>query len=186
METPMLLVQDVQVAVVRGRKLEDMLSFLNPVKAEHWRDGVKIGEYDVFNDITNVGKNYILDTMFHDGSQIASSAWCIGLISSSGYTALAAADTMGSHAGWTEFTGYSQGTRVAWAPGAASGQAIDKRHCCDFRHHWFGHAERCVRHEPEHEGWHDGYAMGDRLVQCRRSGVERRSDQDHLHSELLI
>jgi hypothetical protein len=124
METPMLLVQDVQVAVVRGRKLEDMLSFLNPVKAEHWRDGVKIGEYDVFNDITNVGKNYILDTMFHDGSQIASSAWCIGLISSSGYTALAAADTMGSHAGWTEFTGYSQGTRVAWAPGAASGQAI--------------------------------------------------------------
>lgn len=86
--------------------------------------GKLIGEYSLHNDITNVGKNYILDTMFHDGTQIASTSWFIGLISNSGYSALAATDTMSSHSGWTEFTGYSQSTRVAWGPGAASSQAI--------------------------------------------------------------
>ena len=85
--------------------------------------GKLIGVYSLHNDITNVGKNYILDTMFKDGTQIASTAWCIGLISNSGYSALAAGDTMSSHSGWTEFTGYSQSTRVAWGPGAASSQA---------------------------------------------------------------
>jgi hypothetical protein len=37
---------------------------------------------------------------------------------------LAASDTMGSHAGWTEFTSYSQANRVAWGPGAAGSQSI--------------------------------------------------------------
>ncbi len=92
--------------------------------AEHWRDGKCIGVYDFPNDITNEGKNYILDVMFHDQTQIASTSWFIGLISSSGYSALAAADVMNSHAGWTEFTGYSQSTRVLWGQGAPSSQSI--------------------------------------------------------------
>lgn len=90
---------------------------------EHWRDGRLLDVYQLHNDITNEGKNTILDVMFHDGTQIASTSWYIGLISNSGYSALAAADTMASHSGWTEFTGYSQSTRVAWGPGAASGQS---------------------------------------------------------------
>lgn len=85
--------------------------------------GKLIGKYSLHNDITNEGKNTILDVMFHDGTQIASTSWYIGLISNSGYSALAAGDTMSSHSGWTEFTGYSQSTRVAWGPGAASGQS---------------------------------------------------------------
>lgn len=88
------------------------------------KDTGKIDTYEFDNDIVNLGKNYILDVMFHDQTQIAGSAWCIGLISSSGYSALAAADVMNSHAGWTEFTSYSQSTRVAWGAGSPSGQAI--------------------------------------------------------------
>lgn len=91
---------------------------------EHWRNGKLLDTYMLDNDITNEGKNLILEIMFHDGTQIASSSWFAGLISNSGYTALAAADTMASHGGWTEFTGYSQSTRVAWGPGAAASQQI--------------------------------------------------------------
>jgi hypothetical protein len=82
-----------------------------------------MGTYQVHNDITNEGKNTIFDVMFHDGTQIASSSWYLGLISNSGYSALAAGDTMSSHSGWTEFTAYTQSTRVAWGPGAAASQS---------------------------------------------------------------
>jgi hypothetical protein len=123
--------QEVGCNVVRNRRLEDLLDLKGfyPV-IEHWRPnpetGVpeKIGEYSFENDITNEGKNLILEIMFHDGTQIASSSWSAGLISNSGYTGLAAGDTMASHGGWTEFTGYTQSTRVAWGPGAAASQQI--------------------------------------------------------------
>jgi hypothetical protein len=91
---------------------------------DHYRAGEKIGHYDFPNDITNEGKNTLFEIMFHDGTQIANASWFIGLISNSGYSALAATDTMASHSGWTEFTGYSQSTRVAWGAGAAASQSI--------------------------------------------------------------
>ncbi len=91
---------------------------------DHYRNGQKIDRYDMPNDITNEGKNTLFEVMFHDGTQIANSAWCIGLISISGYSALNATDVMSSHSGWTEFTGYSQSTRVAWGAGAAASQSI--------------------------------------------------------------
>lgn len=91
---------------------------------EHIRNGKVIGRYKFDNDITNEGKNLILEVMFRDGTQIASSSWFSGLISSAAYSALAAADTMSSHAGWAEFTAYSESTRVAWGPGIPAGQAI--------------------------------------------------------------
>lgn len=91
---------------------------------EHVRGGKVIGTQDFPNDITNQGKNSLFEIMFHDGTQIASSSWFIGLISSSSYSALAAGDTMSSHSGWTELTGYTQSTRVAWGPGAAASQSI--------------------------------------------------------------
>jgi hypothetical protein len=37
---------------------------------------------------------------------------------------MAAGDTMASHAGWTEITAYSQGTRPAFTPGTVSGQSV--------------------------------------------------------------
>lgn len=91
---------------------------------EHVRDGKVLSTQDFPNDITNQGKNSLFEVYFHDGTQIASSSWFIGLISSASYSALAAVDTMSSHAGWTEATGYTQSTRVAWGPGAAASQSI--------------------------------------------------------------
>jgi hypothetical protein len=91
---------------------------------EHWRDGKCIGKYKFPNDIVNVGKNSIFNVYFNDATQIASGSWCTGLISAASYSALAAADTMASHSGWAEFTGYSQSNRPAWGQGSASSQSV--------------------------------------------------------------
>lgn len=91
---------------------------------EHIREGKVIGTYEFPNDVTNEGKNLWLDIMFNTATQIANNSWFIGLINNSGFSALAAADTMASHAGWAEFTAYSQSTRVAWGSGAASSQSV--------------------------------------------------------------
>lgn len=81
------------------------------------------GRYEIPNGIVNEGKNRILDVMFNDGTQIANSSWYIGLIDNSGYSTLADTDTMSSHAGWNEFTSYSEANRVAWGSGAAASQS---------------------------------------------------------------
>lgn len=98
---------------------------------EHFRDGVKIGEYEFNNGITNQGKNYLLNAAFNAGSQIPAANWSIGLIDGSGTPALAAGDTLVSHAGWTEFTQYS-GNRPAWGQGSASGQALTNASAASF------------------------------------------------------
>jgi hypothetical protein len=86
--------------------------------------GRHIGQYAVKNLVVNQGKNDILEAYFHDGTVTAASSWFMGLISNSGYSAIAAADTAASHAGWNEFTGYSESTRQAWGQGAAASQSI--------------------------------------------------------------
>jgi hypothetical protein len=90
---------------------------------EHFRDGEKIGTYDLHNAITNQGKNYLLNAAFNAGTQIAAANWSIGLIDGSGTPALAAGDTLGGHPGWNEFTNYA-GNRPAWGQGSASGQSL--------------------------------------------------------------
>lgn len=70
------------------------------------------------NLVVNVGKNNILTVMFADGTQTASSSWFMGLMSDVGFTGIAAADTASSHAGWAEFTGYSQANRPLWGQAA--------------------------------------------------------------------
>lgn len=119
--------------MIRNRSCFDKLFQLgNPVKVELYRQGELAEIIETFNDITNVGKNYILDVMFNGGTQIANNSWFIGLISNSSYTGVAAGDTMASHSGWTEFTTYSQSTRVAWGSGAASGQATTNATAATF------------------------------------------------------
>ena len=44
----------------------------------------------------------------------------LGIISATGYTAVAATDTANSHTGWVEFAGYSQANRVKPTFSAAS------------------------------------------------------------------
>lgn len=86
--------------------------------------GVQKGEYQYKNLVVNQGKNDILGVYFNDGTATASSSWFMGLIVDTGFTGIVAADTAASHAGWAEFTGYSQSTRPLWGQGSASGQAI--------------------------------------------------------------
>lgn len=49
-------------------------------------------------------------------------SWYVGL---KGSGAVVAADTMASHAGWAELTGYGNATRPAFTPGVVAGGSVD-------------------------------------------------------------
>ena len=85
------------------------------------RDGKSI-HHEFFNGVTNEGLNNMLGVTFHADTQ--QTAWYLLLISDSGYTALAAGDTMALHGGWTESIAYSESTRQQWTCGAPAGKSI--------------------------------------------------------------
>lgn len=119
-----LKVKDQATATVnrRGPRAKDELPLVGKFKLEHWRNGVKIDEFEVKNTIVNEGKNSLLDIMFHAVTQITT--WSVGLIDNASFSAIVAADVMSSHSGWIENVDYDEAARVAWTEGAASGQAI--------------------------------------------------------------
>jgi len=98
----------------------------------HIRDGQVIAEFDQPNVITLEGRNHLLDVGFHGGTALT--AWYIGLIDSSGYTAVDEDDTyeeIGGTNGWDEDQDYldtantnSDVTRPAWIEDAASAGSI--------------------------------------------------------------
>ena len=63
------------------------------------------------NLVVNVGLAYMAGTALTSVAQVTS--WFIGLYGAGASNTPAAADTMSSHAGWTENVGYSNATRVA-------------------------------------------------------------------------
>lgn len=63
------------------------------------------------NLVVNAGLAYMAGTALTSVTQITT--WYIGLWGAAASNAPAAGDTMSSHAGWTENTGYSNATRVA-------------------------------------------------------------------------
>ena len=97
---------------------------INPNGSVAWEDTAK-------NGVVTVGLNFILNAFF--GATSKPAAWNMGLISSTGFSALASADTMPSHAGWTENSaGFSQATRPAWTPGSASAGVVSNATTVDF------------------------------------------------------
>ena len=91
------------------------------------KSGRKLRWEDVaHNIVTNAGLTYIQGVALLTTTQIALTSWFVGLTATA--PTVAAADTMASHAGWTENVSYSQATRPAWsgvagAAGAATNSA---------------------------------------------------------------
>lgn len=119
--------------VRRARQSDDTVGLKGQFSFEHVRDGKVLRRETFNNGITNEGKDFLLDVMFH--AVAAKSTWYIGLIDNDGYTALAAADTYDNidqaGNGWDEFPDYTDpansdnaGTRPAWTEGAAASQSI--------------------------------------------------------------
>jgi len=88
---------------------------------EHVRGGAVIDAWRVENDIVNAGAHKLLDVMFRNQTQLAQ--WFCGLMDNASFTAIALADTMGSHGGWIECDDYDEATRPEWLPGAPSARA---------------------------------------------------------------
>jgi hypothetical protein len=83
------------------------------------KDGKLKWEESAHNLVVNVGLQD-MNTKYFTGSSYTA-AWYIGLITGPGSgTTIAAGDTMSSHAGWTENTGYSNATRPAATFGTAT------------------------------------------------------------------
>jgi hypothetical protein len=93
-------------------------------------DGTLAHEESFKNGVTNAGLNHALSIELGGGTQVGT--WYMGLINNAGFSSLAAADTMASHAGWTELTSYAEATREAISFAAASGQAITTSAVCEF------------------------------------------------------
>jgi hypothetical protein len=100
------------------------------VRFDHYRNGAKIATYEFNNGIVDVGLNHILECEFNGGTQV--STWYLGLINNSGFSALANADTMASHGGWTETADYDEATRPEWTAGTAASRAITNSSTVDF------------------------------------------------------
>uniref|UniRef100_A0A6M3L1S5 Uncharacterized protein n=1 Tax=viral metagenome TaxID=1070528 RepID=A0A6M3L1S5_9ZZZZ len=81
--------------------------------SEKWKE-----EFE--NLVVTAGLNKYLQFALVSG--LAAPAWYVGLKSSG---AVAAGDTMASHAGWTELTVYSNSTRPAFTPGAVAAGSVD-------------------------------------------------------------
>ena len=87
-----------------------------------WRETIE-------NIVQTVGKNLALDT-FLAGSAYTVTGPYMGLISSTSYTAVAAGDTMASHAGWLEAGGanaptYTGNRKTAvWSAAASGSKAL--------------------------------------------------------------
>jgi hypothetical protein len=74
------------------------------------------------NGVTDAGITNNEEVYFRGGAQVSS--WYFLLIDNTSFSALNPADTMASHAGWIEFTTYSEANRQLWNSTAAAGRVI--------------------------------------------------------------
>jgi len=85
-------------------------------------EGELIDSFPIENSVTNAAFNSLLDTYF--GSDAKKPGFFIGLVDDAGFTAVDVADTMSSHAGWVEYTNYTETERQPWAPSGAANQTM--------------------------------------------------------------
>lgn len=77
------------------KELEDFEAFMHSLTEEKW-------DSYAHNTVVTVGKNAMLDNGPLGASAYTKTGPFMGLIGAVSYTAISAADTMASHAGWTE------------------------------------------------------------------------------------
>lgn len=117
------------IGIARLRKIRELQAELASIPLEtKWAD-------DFRNTVLTAGKNDLLDKYFAGSSYTA--AWYMGLISSSSYSAISAADTSASHAGWLEAGSgndptYSQSNRPTISFSAASSGSKATASACAF------------------------------------------------------
>lgn len=90
-------------------------------RADWWTlgpNGERLNPQSFSNGLCTVGINKALEVMFRLDTQLA--AFYVGLIDDTSFSAVSSADTMSSHGGWIEFTGFSGANRPAWGPIAAA------------------------------------------------------------------
>lgn len=96
------------------KNIVQSLQWNNPIGAQLFVGGRLIQTVGGHNGVTVVGKNHILDVYFGNATPVTQiDPWYIGLIKQSPTPVLSENDTLASHAGWTEATGYS-GNRKEW------------------------------------------------------------------------
>ena len=115
------------VTVERGGSMKEEVAMKGVFTVECLDKEGNIKWSDKFkNTVTTVGKNALLNIfMGAAAAGVGTSTWYMGLIASNGYSAIAAGDSMSSHAGWVEagggsIPGYGQTTRRTVTFGAAS------------------------------------------------------------------
>ena len=117
-------------AISRGSAAVEKMELFGRYEVEcRDKDGNLKWKDHINNLITTVGKNDLLDKYLAGSSYTA--AFYLGLISSVSYSAVAAGDTMSSHAGWLEaglanVPAYSQGARptAAWSSASSGSKAL--------------------------------------------------------------
>lgn len=105
----------------RSSQQADILSTHRYLVEAFDRDGNLLWTEEFDNIVVNSGLADIVDKYYRGNAYTA--AHYVGL--TDGTPTFAADDTMASHAGWTEVTAYSEGTREAYTPGAVSGTSVD-------------------------------------------------------------
>ena len=98
------------------------LRFKGHFVVEHCRDGKVLATKHIDNAVVDVGINAILDTYFNSATPVAT--WYLGLINDAVVADLVAADTIASHAGWTEDQNYAEAVRQTWTVGAAAAKVV--------------------------------------------------------------
>lgn len=102
--------------------MKEQIEFHNTYKIEcHTPEGDLRWVEEVHNIVVNTGLDDVLTRYFKGSAYTA--AHYVGI--TAGSPTFAAGNTMASHAGWTENTGYAESTRPALTLGTVSGQSVN-------------------------------------------------------------